>query len=143
AEVVRAELQLEAVGRLRLRARHDAGIVDHDVEGRVARQEALRERVNVLQRAELELLDLNVPAPSRRANPLRDRFALRHVPGGENNVGASLGEDARRLLSQTARPPVTSVTLPLRSIPSATSLAVVSAPNLAGSRMVILLSPHE
>src|SRR5262249_18533423 len=88
----------------RLRARHDAGIVDDDVEGRVARQEALRERVNVLQRAELELLDLDLLAPRRRANPLRDRFALRHVTGGENHVGASLGEDAGRLPPLRALP---------------------------------------
>src|SRR6266566_2202882 len=104
AEVVRAELQLEAVRRLRRWACHDAGIVDEDVKSRVARQEALREGPNLLQRAKLELLDLDVLVPRRGANPRRNGLAFRHVSGGENHMGTSLGQDARRLLSQSARP---------------------------------------
>src|SRR3989449_8071393 len=65
ADVVRADLQLEAVRRLRRWARHDAGIVDEDVKSRVTRQEALREDANMLQRAKLELLDLDVLVPRR------------------------------------------------------------------------------
>src|SRR5256886_12311489 len=104
ADVVRAELQLEAVRRLRPWACHDAGIVDEDVKSRVARQEAPREGANLLQRAELELLDLDVLVPRRRANPRRDRLALWQVSSGENYTRTSLGQDARRLLSESARP---------------------------------------
>src|SRR5207253_5389908 len=103
ADVVRAELQLEAVRRFRRWACHDTGIVDEDVKSRVARQEAFREGANLLQRAELELLDLDVLVPRRGANRRRNRLAFRHVSGGENHMGTSLGQDARRLLSQSAR----------------------------------------
>ena len=102
--MVRTELQLEPVGRLRRRTRHDAGVVDEDVQHRVAREEAFREGADVLQRAELELLDLDVPIARRGANRGRHRFALRHVAGGEDHVGTSPGQDARRLLAQSARP---------------------------------------
>src|SRR4029453_12076271 len=39
-------------------------------------------------------------------------------------------------------PPVTSATLPPRSMPAATSLAIVSAPNFAASRMANLPTPY-
>src|SRR5437879_3501899 len=103
AGVVRAELQLEAVRRLRPWACHDAGIVDEDVKSRVARQEAPREGANLLQRAELELLDLDVLVPRRGANRRRNRLAFRHVSGGETHMRTSLRQDPRRLLSQSAR----------------------------------------
>src|SRR5262249_58214440 len=89
AEVVRAELQLEAIRCLRRWARHDAGVVNEDVKHRVALQEALRESANVFQRAELELLDLDVLVPRRGANRPCERFALRHVPGGEDHMSTS------------------------------------------------------
>src|SRR5205807_8384243 len=103
ADVVRAEPQIEAVRRLRRWACHDPGIVDENVKSRVARQEAFREGANLLQRAELELLDLDMLVPRRGANPRRNCLALRHVSGGENHMGTSPGQDARRLLSQSAR----------------------------------------
>src|SRR2546430_12319409 len=104
ADVVRAELQLEAVRRLRPWACHDAGIVDEDVKSRVARQEAPREGANLLQRAELELLDLDVLVPRRGANPRRNRLAFLHVSGCGKQMGPYLREDARRLLTESARP---------------------------------------
>jgi hypothetical protein len=43
AEVIRAELHLEAVARLGEGTSHDTGVVDQHVEPRMARQEALGE----------------------------------------------------------------------------------------------------
>ena len=104
AEVVRAELQLEAIRCLGRWAGHDAGVVDEDVKHRVALQEALCEGANVFQRAELELLDLDVFVPRRGANRRCNRLALRHVPGGEDHMSTSLGQDPRRFLSESTRP---------------------------------------
>src|SRR5262249_60597299 len=81
-----------------------AGFVDHDVQRRVAYEEAPREGADVLQRAELELLDLDVAVSGRGADRLRHRLALRHVPGGEDHLGTALGQDARRLLPEAAGP---------------------------------------
>ena len=49
-------------------------------------------------------------------------------------MGTSLGQDTRGLLSESTRPAGDQRHLAPKSIPSATSLAVVSAPNFAASR---------
>ena len=104
AEVVRAELELEAVGRLHRRARHDAGVVDHDVQRRMAREEAAGEGADLLKRAELQLRHLDVRVAGRLADARGDSFTLRQVAGGEDHVRAPLGERPRRFLADPARP---------------------------------------
>ena len=68
AEVVAAELQLEAVGRgLAIGRLHDAGVVDQDVDGSSFGVEFFAERFDARQRRQVEALDgqLRSRAPSR------------------------------------------------------------------------------
>jgi len=60
AEVVRAELELEPVGRAAPRRGHHTGIVDEEVEALVTAPETLGERSHGVQAREIELLDLEL-----------------------------------------------------------------------------------
>jgi hypothetical protein len=102
--VVRAELKLEAVNRLHRWARHDAGVVDHDVQRRMACEEAVGEGADLLKRAELQLRHLDIRVAGRLPDARSDCFTLRQVAGGEDHVRAPLGERARRFLADPARP---------------------------------------
>ena len=102
-QVVRPELELEAVGRLGFGAGHDARVVHEDVEGLVARQEALGEGANARQRVELELLHLDALVAGGLADGLRGRLALGEVAGRDHHPGSLGGQRARRLGTQAAR----------------------------------------
>ena len=54
AEVVGAELQLEAVGRAYERRRHDSRVVDHDGQAVVARCEPRREVAHAGERRQID-----------------------------------------------------------------------------------------
>ena len=101
--MVGAELELEAVGRLHRRARHDPRVVDHDVQRRMAREEAIGEGANLLRRAELQLCHLDLRVAGRLADARGNGFTLRQVAGGEDHVRAPIGEHPRRLLADPAR----------------------------------------
>src|SRR5437879_2476436 len=70
-------------------------------------------------------------SPIEAATPLE----LRRTRGEHRGRGPGLdGLELHPAGASLEEPPVISATLPLKSIPSATPLAVVSAPNFAGSR---------
>src|SRR5919199_539280 len=60
AEVVGAEVELEAVGRAAARRSHDAGVVDQEVEPVVLQLEALGEQAHRGEVREVELLELGL-----------------------------------------------------------------------------------
>ena len=61
AEMITAELQLEAVGGgLAIGRLHDAGVVDQDVDRPALGVEFFTERVDARQRRQVEALDLDV-----------------------------------------------------------------------------------
>ena len=83
AEVVGAELELEAVGGGALRAGHDPGVADQDVDGPAVGKVARREGPHAGQRREVQLPQLEVGPrhgledPPRAASPLgRSRTAM-------------------------------------------------------------------
>ena len=122
AEVIRAELQLEAVGGLGERTRHDPGVVDQQIEVRVARRgSARRTRGCCASEPSSSASTPTARVAGRRANRRGDRLAL----GTSRAVRiTSAPRDARaRAVSWPSplEPPVTSATLPLRSMPSTTS----------------------
>jgi hypothetical protein len=84
AEVVGAEVQLEAVGRRRLRHEHDAGIVDEHVDRLAPR---IGEPPDGGEVGEIEGSDLDVPADGRRRVP-----AALFVAHSEDDPRTSRGE---------------------------------------------------
>jgi hypothetical protein len=89
-EMVGRELELPALRCARERTRHDARVVDQDVQLGVALQVALCEATNALWRGELDLADLDLCA-SALADRRRDPFALRQVPTRQRDGCSRLG----------------------------------------------------
>src|ERR687891_2109081 len=96
AEVVGPELELEAVGGPAAWRRHDAGVVDQQVEAVVRRVEALGEGANRIELAEVELLELEL-GPGRRApDGVARALALRHAAAREHDARTGPSELPRR-----------------------------------------------
>jgi hypothetical protein len=87
AEVVGADLHLEAVGGARLRDRHHAGVVDQDVDVAL---EAVGERVHRAEVGEVEPPDLG-----RARDRLRRGRAARLVAHREHDMSAGMAQLAR------------------------------------------------
>ena len=96
--MVRGELQLVAVGRAQLRAGHDAGVRDEQVEARPRGEDAVGERPHRRQRREVDLLDDDgAGVRARERTPclgdVADRGDHRCAPGRERagRLGAETG----------------------------------------------------
>jgi hypothetical protein len=87
AEVVRADLRLEAVGGASLGDGHDAGVVDEQVEVALP---GLGERADGREVREVEVAHLG-----RAGHRRRELLAAARVAHGEHDVGAHPGELAR------------------------------------------------
>jgi hypothetical protein len=85
AEVVGAELKLEAVGRPASRRRHHAGVIDQQVEPVVGRSVTLGEAAHRLQAREVELLELHLSVRDRGADLLDRGVSLVEVATGHHH----------------------------------------------------------
>ena len=79
AQVVGAELQLEAVGGGLFRGVHHPGVVDQQVDARVGGAQRFGGGTHRLQRAQVELLYGDVGASAGRHDPRRRVVALVEV----------------------------------------------------------------
>jgi hypothetical protein len=107
AEVVGAELQLEAVGGLAVRRGHDAGIVDQQVEALV--RATSRERSHGIERAEVERLDVERRGRRALADRSRGALALGRVAAGEHDVRAGASERAASMPMPLLAPVITAM----------------------------------
>src|SRR4051794_18879144 len=97
AEMVGAELRLEAVGRATMGCGHDAGVGDHDVERSSVSQQRVPTGTDARQRREVELYQFEAPATrSLIANRSGCRFGLGKVPGCADDMRAVRREDTSR-----------------------------------------------
>ena len=96
-EVVGPELKLEAFRRAPERTRHDAGIVDEDVDGCPGRKHAVGETPHAPVLSQVEVFDPHGIAAGRGPDITSHRLALLAVPYGEGHGGTRGGESARRL----------------------------------------------
>lgn len=94
AQVVGRELGLPAGADAGLRAGHDPGVVDEDVDGAVRGEEPLGEGADAVQVAEVELVHLDTVETGDRL--LGDRPA----PRRDDDPGTGLGERAGRLQAE-------------------------------------------
>ncbi len=102
-EVVRRDLALVAVaGELALRQRHDAGVVDEDVERLPALREPRREGAHRGERREVERLHGERRARRGLQHLGLRLFAARDVAHGEDHLGARAPELERRVETDTA-----------------------------------------
>ena len=93
AQVITAELQLEAVGGgLALGRLHDARVVDQEVDRPPLGVEFLAERFDAGQRGQVERFDGQLRVGHRRADLLDRRFALGAVADRHDDVGARSGQ---------------------------------------------------
>jgi len=102
AEVVRAELELEPVGRAAPRRGHHTGIVYEEVEALVTAPETLGERPHGVQVREIELLDLELRTRQGGLDRLPRALALLDVAAREHDARARPRELARRDLTEAA-----------------------------------------
>ena len=93
AEVVGADLALEAVDGLRVRHGHDAGVVDQHVDA----VDAVGEFAHRRQVLQVELAHLDVAGHARGGG-----VALRGVAHGEDHLGADAGQLAGGDLAEAA-----------------------------------------
>ena len=103
--MVGAELGLEAVGRVTERRRHHARIGDDEVKRLVARRQRGGTGTDTRERGEVELDQLERPAPDLGISTDlgRGAFGLREVAGGAHDPGAAPGEGPGRLDPQAGR----------------------------------------
>ena len=104
AEVIGAELGLEAVGGVPERRAHHAGIGDHDVERPPVGEQGVGAGAHALERGEIQLDQLQ-PAAVRRLSPDLGRRPLRlgEVARGADHLGAMGRERAGGLHAQAGR----------------------------------------
>ena len=97
AQVVRAELQLEALGGATQRHRHHPGIVDQDVDRLVpaGREFTYRVQVGQIQRASL----------GRPADPGHRLGCLCLIAGGDHHSGAAVGQHRVKITCFTSQDP--------------------------------------
>ena len=88
AEVVRAELKLEAVGRLAPRGGHHAGVVDQQVETVVVGAHALGKRAHRVEAREVELLHHELRARDDVLDRAPGRVALGRAATREHHTRA-------------------------------------------------------
>jgi hypothetical protein len=102
-EMVRAELELESIGRgLAPRRRHDRGVVDQEVQGLPARTQPRAEVRDGLKVREIDRLELHDSVRNMLTNA-RDRLrAFRAVPAGDDDLSAGPCERERDLVAQAA-----------------------------------------
>ena len=105
AEMVGAELGLEAVGGAAERGGHHPGIGDDDVERPAVGDEGVGAGAHAGQRGEVELDDLEAAAAGigRLAHRLGRPLRLVEIAGGADDLGAVGDERARRLDAEPGR----------------------------------------
>jgi len=97
AEVIRPELELEAVGgELTGVCSHDAGVVDEHVEAIVCGLELLRERADRIEAGEVQRGDLDFGAGDSRRDVASSLGPVVGVADGEHNPRAGPRKLARR-----------------------------------------------
>ena len=94
AEVIRGELQLPALRRARLGARHDARVVDEDVQRPGPGRDERRDRGAI---CEVEVLDVHVGIAGRVGDLSGRALAGGEVAHRERHVGSGAGQRTRRL----------------------------------------------
>ena len=134
-EVVGRELHLPALGSaLQLGQRHDAGVVDQDVQSALPGGDEVADRLPVSQ-VESRHVDLGVAG--RRS----DGLARPRCPAARLRTArvtsAPIAAKARAVsMPMPDAPPVTTTRLPDRSMPSVTSAVVESNPNGVVKRLM-------
>lgn len=91
AEVVGRELRLPARSDSGLRAGHDPGIVDQQVDGAAGSDEASGEAADTVEVGEVQFVDLHVVDADDRL------LGGRATPGGNHDMRTGAGERPRRL----------------------------------------------
>jgi len=95
AEMVGPELGLEAVGGLTLRAGHDAGVGDDEIERPASGDQSVGAGAHALQRRQIEFCEFEPSAFRRlRPHPLGRDLGLGEIPRGANNFSAVRSENA-------------------------------------------------
>jgi hypothetical protein len=95
-EVVRAELELEAVGRPAARSAHHPGVVDQQVEAVMRIPEALGKTAHGIQAREVELLELNLGVRDRGPNLIYRGVSLVEIAAGQHHACAGASQLPRR-----------------------------------------------
>lgn len=131
AEVVGAELHLEAVARMPQRQEHHAGVVAEDVDAAVAFGHAVGEALDRCEIGEVERIDFDAGSGMKTADRIgrlrgADGIAATHHDGcalggerfrdlpAETAVGAGHDRDLAALRRDVARAPCMHVCLPRR-----------------------------
>jgi hypothetical protein len=91
AEVIGRELCLPARSDAGLRAGHDPGVVDQQVDGAARGDEPSGQATDTVEVGEVQLVDLHVAEADDRL------LGGRAAPGGNHDVGARAGQRTRRL----------------------------------------------
>src|SRR5450755_881500 len=103
AQIIGAELQLEAVGRdLAFWRHHDAGIVDQDIEAGVFAPEPAGKVSDALQRREVKVFITNVCSGVSRTNVLQRPRTFIRVASCQYHLGACSCQCKRALIAQAA-----------------------------------------
>jgi hypothetical protein len=138
AQVVGAELGLEAVGRRALAAGHDTGVGDDEIERLAGCNERVGAGPDARQRRQIELNEFKPAAIRRRARTCSVAALALLRSRAAPTTSAPCAASARAVSTPSpAETPVTRTRLPLRSTPSRTSSVVDVAPN--GSAMGVTL----
>jgi hypothetical protein len=138
--IIRAELELEAVLGLALRARHHAGVVDQHVDARVLRENAFGEGRMLASEPSSRLLELTALVAGRRVCGCRRRppRSFGTGAGGEGLTSARGRQGhARSSVRDRANRRVTSATLRAVSYPSRLVRFVVVGPKVGVSHGVL------
>ena len=100
AEMVGAELQLEAVGGVLLRRVHHAGVVDEQVDPRVGGRKFGRRGAHRCQRAQIQFVHRHLRARGQLPNAGRRSVALGGVADRHHHSGATGGEHTGRVVAE-------------------------------------------
>ena len=92
AQMVHAELHLEALFRLPVRTLHHAGVVDQQVESAQRLVHLGREGSHRVQIGEVQELDLDLVVVGRVHDGLGSDLSLLGVAAGHDDSGAALGK---------------------------------------------------
>jgi hypothetical protein len=101
AEVVGAELSLEAIFGDALRASHDAGVRNQQVKWLTLSQHLVRAGSNAGQRREIEFAELQAGVRGRGAYRIGDSLPFGEVAHGHHDFGAVSRERPRSLSSES------------------------------------------
>ena len=131
AEVVHPELHLEPVLRPPLEGRHDAGVVDEDVDARVRRDDASGRITHGAERREIERHRLERRTGDLGHNRGARVLGLGLVARSHHDVRALARELPRDLEPEPPFAPVTTAILPDRSAMSPVVQAMPDGKSLA------------